>query len=89
MEFEYDPAKSAANATLRGLPFDLASEFDFETAHYSLDTRKDYGEERYQALGYLHGRLHVLVFTHTGRGLRIISLRRANQREARRYAQEP
>lgn len=50
--------------------------------------RYDYGEDRFQALGLIDGRLHMLVFTIRGGTLRAISLRKANPREVRRYAEE-
>lgn len=49
--------------------------------------RHDYGETRYVALGQLQGRLHVLCFTETRDGIRVISFRKANEREVKRYAQ--
>jgi uncharacterized DUF497 family protein len=47
--------------------------------------RMDYGEPRYQALGLIGDRLHMLVFTPRADRLHIISLRKANQREIRHY----
>ena len=32
MEITYDPAKNASNIELRGLSFERAAEFDFQTA---------------------------------------------------------
>jgi uncharacterized DUF497 family protein len=49
------------------------------------DTRRDYGERRYQAFGLIAERLHVLVFTPRSRTTHIISLRKANKREVKRY----
>ena len=49
--------------------------------------RYDYGEMRYRGVGLLNGRLHVLVFTETETGIRVISLRKANTREVRLYEQ--
>jgi len=86
MEISYDPTKSARNATERGLPFDRAADFDLEHAVVMIDDRRDYGEVRYRAFGMLGGRLHALVFKETARGIRVISLRRANKREVKRYA---
>ncbi|GAB3792023.1 hypothetical protein GCM10028797_31630 [Dyella agri] len=51
------------------------------------DTRQDYGEVRWQALGLLDGRLHMLVFAETATGIRAISFRKANKREVKRYEQ--
>lgn len=85
MKISFDPAKSERNAAERGLPFDLAGEFDFETAMIDEDDRRDYGETRYLAFGRLGERLHALCFTRVEGGIRVISLRKANAREVRRY----
>ena len=45
--------------------------------------RKDDGETRYAALGPIEGRLHCVCFTVRGNKLRIISLRKANEREVK------
>ncbi len=86
MHITYDPAKNQRNIDERQLPFDQASEFDFESALIQVDARRDYSETRYIALGFLHGRLHVLCFTETHDGIRVISFRKANSREVSRYA---
>jgi hypothetical protein len=51
------------------------------------DRRRDYGEKRFVALGKIYHRVHVLVFTRCSSKVRIISLRKANAREVRRYEQ--
>jgi len=53
MEITYDQSKNLHNIQNRNLPFDRAREFDFETALFSIDKRKNYGEIRRCALGYL------------------------------------
>ncbi len=85
MEVSYGPEKNRRNDRERGLSFDRSVEFDFETAAYFTDTRRDYGEVRRIAVGYLDGRLHVLCFIATPGGIRVISFRKANAREVRRY----
>ena len=65
----------------------MVSQFDFETAHVHADDRKDYREARYIGVGYIEQRLHVVVFTATQTGLRVISLRKANDREVKAYEQ--
>ena len=80
MEIAYDPAKNSRNIRERGLSFDRASDFEFPTAIRSIDTRRDYGQTRHVALGYLVMRLHVLCFVETATGIRVISFRRANAR---------
>jgi uncharacterized DUF497 family protein len=69
----------------RGLSFERAAEFDLLHAIVLVDERRNYEEVRYRAFGRLDDRLHVLVFTQTARGIRVISLRRANKREVKRY----
>ena len=60
-------------------------EFEFETAVFTIDTRRDYGEIRHRALELLDGRVHALVFVETQNGIRVISFRKANNREVNRY----
>lgn len=85
MEITFDPAKNERNIRERGLSFERAADFDFGTALRLIDTRRDYGETRHVAFGYLGQRLHVLCFVATRAGIRVISFRRANRREIRRY----
>ena len=49
------------------------------------DDRKDYGEERFNMLAKVEGRVFHLTFTERGKVTWIISARKANQREQRRY----
>ena len=86
MPVSYDPAKSQRNEAQRGLAFGLAEDFDWSTALVAEDTRKDYDERRYQALGMIGERLHMLVFMPRDGAVHVISLGKANQRERKRYA---
>lgn len=86
MRVTYDPAKSRRNQELRGLPFDLATDFDWSSSLIVEDTRNHYNERRYQALGYIGEHLHMLVFTPRDGAVHVISLRRANRRERTRHA---
>lgn len=88
MEIAFDPAKNDRNIRKRGLSFDRAADFHFETAIYSFDERQEYGEDRIVALGFLDGRLHVMCFVETENGIRVISFRRANFREVKRYEKQ-
>ncbi|MDA8176911.1 MULTISPECIES: BrnT family toxin [Acidithiobacillus] len=85
MEITYDPAKNARNVQECGLSFDRAIDFDFHTALYRVDDRREYGETRIRAMGTLNGRLHALVFVEQATGIRVISFRKANRREIKRY----
>lgn len=88
MKIEFDPGKDIANRRKHGLSLTEAERMDFDTAIYAPDNRYDYGEDRTWALGLIGGRLHMLVFTMRGDMLRVISLRKANPREVRRYDEE-
>jgi uncharacterized protein len=88
MAIVFDPEKNARNIRERGLSFELAEDLDFGSAAFRIDDRHDYGEVRVRALGFLDGKLHVLVFTERGEDIRVISLRKANRAEMRIYAEE-
>ena len=85
VEVSYDPAKNEHNLSIRGLSFDRAVKFEFETAVFAIDARHNYGEIRHRALGLLDSRVHALVFVETAKGIRVISFRKANKREVKRY----
>ena len=89
MHITFDPAKSERNVRLRGLSFKRAEDFAFESALFAVDARKEYPETRFIAIGLLGDRVHVLCFTETPDGIRVISFRKANTREVNRYAQAP
>jgi hypothetical protein len=59
----FDPNKNERNLRERGLSFEAVAAFDFDGALIRVDDRRPYGETRYVAIGWLHGRLHVLCFT--------------------------
>lgn len=83
MKITFDPEKNARNVRERGLSFERAAEFEFETAYVGAEFRN--GEMRQLAVGYLDRRLHVLCYRLTPDGIRVISFRKANDREAKKY----
>lgn len=85
MKIEYDEAKNQRNIELRGLSFELANDFDFENA-LEVEQRVN-GELRYFALSMIENRLFALVYTLRADAIRVISLRKANSREVKRYEQ--
>ncbi|MFQ1083777.1 BrnT family toxin [Bordetella trematum] len=85
MDIAYDPAKNDKNIAERGLSFELAHGFEWNSALVIEDARQDYSEVRYQALGKIEERLYMLVFTVRDEAIRVISLRKANSREVARY----
>jgi len=85
MKIVFSATKNAKNILERGLSFDRVAEFDFLSATFLIDERQDYGEQRQIAIGYLDGRLHFLCFVQIPDGIRVVSFRKANIREARKY----
>jgi len=51
VDISFDAAKEARNIATRGISFEQAIAFEWDTALIVADTRKDYGERRFQALG--------------------------------------
>jgi uncharacterized DUF497 family protein len=85
LRVEYDDAKNQANIAKHRVDMASASDFRFDTALTTRDTRRNYADERTIALGFIADTLHVLVFTMRGKALRVISLRRANRKERNAY----
>ena len=88
MEIAYDLAKNAKNISERDLPFSKVADFQWDGASFKEDVRKDYPERRFVALGYLDDRLHVLCFSETDLGIRVISFRKANKRGKKDYEKD-
>ena len=85
MKIEFDPAKRHITLEHRGLDMAQAGEIFEDTTLTIADDRRDYGERRCITFGWLTGRMVVLVWTPRGAGRRIISLRKANDREQALY----
>jgi len=89
MRCDWDERKRAANLAKHGVDFTLEADFVWSAAMTNPDVRHDYGEVRWESVSLIGDRLHVLVWTDRGPGCRrIISLRKANTRERRRYAED-
>lgn len=86
MKIEYPSLKRDATLAERGLDMARAAEI-FEGATLTVeDDRQDYGETRQITIGFLDNRMVVMVWTQRGPARRIISLRKANEREQKAYA---
>ena len=86
MRVSYDPEKRAKTLAERGLDFDDAVHVFAGSVFELEDDRKDYGEPRWITFGLLNGRMVVLVWTPRGDDTRhITSMRKANEREKKRY----
>jgi uncharacterized DUF497 family protein len=88
VKYSFDHAKLAANVARHGVWFAEAEGFEWAEAVIVIDSRMRYGESRLVATAPIGRRLHVMVFTLRNADVRIISLRRANLREVKRYAQD-
>ncbi|MBB6146264.1 hypothetical protein HNQ77_004236 [Silvibacterium bohemicum] len=86
MQIAFDPRKNERNIRERGLSFEQAADFDFETATTFPEMRN--GQLRLVSVGYLYRRLHLICYIETEDGIRVISFRKANDREARKYGKE-
>lgn len=87
MRYVFDTAKDAANLAKHGISLALA-EVLFAGPHVSTpDDRFDYGEVREVAFGRINGRLFACVYVDRGAQRRVISLRKANSREVKRYGE--
>lgn len=85
MELEWDEGKRKQTLERRGLDFAEVANFDYDTVVTVADLRRDYGEQRYNAYGYLHGVLCTYCFTWRDGRMRVISMRKANARERQKY----
>jgi uncharacterized DUF497 family protein len=82
----FDLAKREKTLRERGLDFRRAKEV-FAGVHLTrVEDRQDYGEVRLVSAGTLDGRIVILVWTPRGRARRIISMRKANEREVKKLA---
>ena len=87
MRVEFDPAKDAVNQAKHGLSLSLAEELDWDAALVWVDDRYEYGELRMIALAPKTQALYYVAFVERGEARRIVSLRRANRREVKRYVE--
>lgn len=85
MYITFDTAKRDKTLADRGVDFAEAGTV-FVGHHFTVeDDRQDYGESRFITVGLLRGRMIVMVWTPRGADRRIISMRKANEREQNLY----
>ncbi len=82
MEFDFDPGKDATNLSKHGLSLAAAADLSWDAALVWIDDRADYCEARMVALAPIEDILFFVAFVDREPVRRIISLRRANRREA-------
>jgi uncharacterized DUF497 family protein len=84
--FEWDEQKAERNQAKHSVSFEFATRaFDDENRVTVIDNRRDYGETRYITLAKIDNRLYVVAFTLLSSIIRLISARKANNKEAKRY----
>ena len=81
----FDSVKDAANQEKHGLSLALVEAVIEGAVATFLDSRFDYGEDRFVTFGTIAGRLHVAVWSEREGTVRAISVRKANAREQARY----
>ena len=88
MEFTWSETRRAANIRAHGLDF-LDAESGFESVTFTFeDDRFSYGEQRFVTLGLLAGIPVSVVHTENEHEIRIISFRKATNRESQIYFNE-
>ena len=87
MEFEWDDTKAESNFVKHGILFEEAIEIFYDENRFiEEDDRFDYGENRYKTLGKISQRVFVVVYVERRQNLiRIISARKANRREVKKW----
>jgi len=87
MKITYDPQKDSINQQKHGISLADAVLLEWDTLWTFPDERFDYLECRMVGYAYIGLRLHCFVYTDRHDERRIISLRKANKRELKLYAQ--
>jgi uncharacterized protein len=85
VNISFDPAKRAKTLQERGLDFADAAAVFVDPILAAEDDRFDYGEARYRTVGYLRGRMAMVVWTPRGDARHVISMRKTNDRGTRRF----
>lgn len=86
MHFEYDGRKNAVNLAKHGIDLvDAAWVFADPMRLDAVDQHREYGEPRRVVVGEVLGRVWVVGYTLRGEAVRLISARKANEREQKRY----
>jgi uncharacterized DUF497 family protein len=85
VQFEWDEAKRFGNMRKHGVDFARVEAFEWGTIVEVQDQRRPYGETRWQALGMIDERLHMLIYARRNGRIRVISLRKASDMEIAAY----
>ena len=85
-EFEWDSAKADSNLRDHRITFSFASRVFLDPfRQQQLDTREEYGEERWIVIGRVDEWILMVVYTLRGSNIRLISARKATRNETECY----
>jgi uncharacterized protein len=88
--FEWDSQKADSNLRKHGLSFRTAQIVFSDPLRTTItDDRNDYNETRQVTYGAIDDVLYCVTFTQRLSAIRIISARKANARERKRYGHRP
>lgn len=87
MDFEFDPAKSAANLKKHGIDFVGAQGLWSDPDRLEIPARS-LDEPRTQVIGRIGGEVWSAFITMRGERIRVISVRRARDEEKTAYLQD-
>ena len=85
MHFTCDPNKSRANYFKHGIVLEFAQHLDWANKLVWQDVRQNYNEVRMSGLVPLEGKVYAVVYVLRAESTRMISLRKANNREMKQY----
>ena len=85
MHFTCDPNKSRANYFKHGIVLEFAQYLEWANKMAWIDDRHNYNEVRMSGLVPLEGKVYAVVYVLRAEFTRMISLRKANKREAKHY----
>ena len=86
MKFEWDLAKNIANISKHDIDFNDAIEIFQHPVLSKIDTKENYGEERWISIGKMQSLTIVIVYVeYINDIIRIISARKATKREKKCY----
>ncbi|WP_446655083.1 BrnT family toxin [Blastomonas sp.] len=85
MHIEFNEAKRLKTLAERGLDFARFNEVMSGPTFTQEDTRCDYPEQRFQTYGLLDGRLVMVAWAYAASGIRVISMRKCNDREQAKF----
>lgn len=88
MKITFDPKKDGADKLKHGVSLASAVYLDWDDVLVWTDDRREYGEPRQSGLGLIDGRVYFVAFVDRNEERRLISLRKANLREAKYYDEQ-